>query len=250
MHAPPIIYLGDTQLDAAACYLAGLLHAFGCDFDYVPSNRAPDAAAFRAPRKLFILSDYPASLLSQEAQRSLLDQVERGAGLLMIGGWESFHGAGGDWHRSLVASALPVEVAHSDDRINCDQPALVTLACEHAITANLPWNERPPGVGGFNDFKAREHAQVLLNLQRFRVRHSESGWNFEASSSTPLLVVGAHGLGRCTALATDLAPHWVGGLVDWGPERFKAKHPQSQDIEVGNLYAQLVRQLVYWTGNL
>ncbi len=37
-----------------------------------------------------------------------------------------------------------------------------------------------------------------------------------AAKSRRCLVVGQHGRGRTAALATDVAPHWVGGLVDWG----------------------------------
>ena len=57
--------------------------------------------------------------------------------------------------------------------------------------------------------------------------------------------------GRTAALATDLAPHWVGGLVDWGDgERVVAQAPGSWPIEVGNFYAQFIANLLTWTGQL
>ena len=64
-----------------------------------------------------------------------------------------------------------------------------------------------------------------------------------------MLVLGTHGQGRTAALTTDLAPHWVGGLVDWGDgERVKAQAAGGFEIEVGNFYAQLVANLLVWTG--
>jgi hypothetical protein len=51
--------------------------------------------------------------------------------------------------------------------------------------------------------------------------------------------------------AADVAPHWVGGLVDWGDgERVTARAPGSWEIEVGNFYSQLVANLLAWTGQL
>ena len=51
-------------------------------------------------------------------------------------------------------------------------------------------------------------------------------------------MVGRHGYGRTAALATDVAPHWVGGLVDWGDQRITQKVTEDS-IEVGNWYALL-----------
>jgi hypothetical protein len=48
-------------------------------------------------------------------------------------------------------------------------------------------------------------------------------------------------------LATDVAPHWVGGLVDWGAQRLAACAPGSVAIEVGSDYAELLARLVRWT---
>jgi hypothetical protein len=50
-------------------------------------------------------------------------------------------------------------------------------------------------------------------------------------------------------LATDVAPHWVGGFVDWGDQRV-AQAVANDGIEVGNWYARFFRNLLVWTGNL
>jgi uncharacterized membrane protein len=91
----------------------------------------------------------------------------------------------------------------------------------------------------------------LLLVQRFQVLFDGARFDFSPQDQDPLLVVGTHGEGRTAALMTDLAPHWVGGLVDWGDgERVKAQAPGSWQIEVGNHYAQLVANLLIWTGQL
>ena len=157
-HAP-VLYAGDSSLQSAAAYLAGLLHSWNIDFDYLPTSRAASAKDIATPRKLFIFSDYPARGLSEALTREVLAQVEAGAGLIMLGGWESYHGVGGNWQASALAHALPVEIAATDDRVNCDQSALVAQVTDHPVIDGLPWDERPPSVGGFNRFRVRPGAQ-------------------------------------------------------------------------------------------
>jgi uncharacterized membrane protein len=178
--------------------------------------------------------------------------VERGAGLLMVGGWESFAGPGGQWAGTTLAEILPVKLSSKDDRINCDQPALVRCVADHEICGNLPWDRRPPTIGGFNRLIAKSDATVVLEVERYIARANDAGeMTFKPHDRHPLLVVGQHGKGRTAALATDLAPHWVGGLVDWsGKQRVVAEAPQSWPIEVGDYYAQFVRNLIQWTGRL
>jgi len=78
---------------------------------------------------------------------------------------------------------------------------------------------------------------------------SAVGFEFSRGKENPLLIVGRHGEGRTAALATDVAPHWVGGFVDWGDRR--VTQPVAGDaIEVGNWYAQFFRNLLVWTGKL
>src|SRR6478609_994149 len=114
-----ILYLGDTSLSGAAAYLAGLMTRFGFDYEYVPSDQALSSELASVPRRLFIVSDYPSAMMLPPVQEIVLDQVNNhGAGLLMIGGWESFHGHGGNWDGTPIGKALPVEIAGEDDRIN------------------------------------------------------------------------------------------------------------------------------------
>ncbi len=244
----PLLYLGDTQLGGAAAYLAGILTHIGFAFDYVPSDQQPADQTLSKNHLVYVISDYPAKMLSGAAQDRILSAVAQGAGLLMIGGWESYHGDGGNWDRAPLAEALPVKIAASDDRINCDQPALIVLggSAVHPATAGLPWNQRPPTVGGFNAVVARPGAQTLLEVERYRAQRNDRDTTFEVMDRHPLLVVGKYQRGRTAALMTDAAPHWVGGLVDWGEGRVKAQAPGAGAIEVGNFYAAFFTQLLAW----
>jgi hypothetical protein len=246
----PVLYLGDTNLQTAAAYLAGLIHARGWPFDYVPSDRWASAELFESPRSLYILSDYPGARLDAVLQQRMLEHVRQGAGLLMIGGWESYHGVGGDWDASVVAESLPVEISSRDDRVHFDQPALLHCQSEHSILAGLPWRTRPPGIGGLNRFRPRSSATVLLEAQSFSVRADSGGFQFEPCGLDTVLAVGEYGRGRTAALATDVAPHWVGGLVDWGTARVSAQAPGAEAIEVGDCYARFFQQLLAWAGRL
>src|SRR5688572_6060855 len=102
-----VLYLGDTSLSGAAAYLAGLMTRFGISYDYLPSDQALSSEMAATPRKLFILSDYASTNMLPAAQEIVLAQVRGGAGLLMIGGWESFHGHGGNWDGTPIGAALP-----------------------------------------------------------------------------------------------------------------------------------------------
>ena len=74
-----------------------------------------------------------------------------------------------------------------------------------------------------------------------------ANYQFDRTGTAPLLVVGRHGAGRTAALATDVAPHWVGGFVDWGDQRVK-QDVGGGAIEVGNWYARFFCNLVTWVG--
>jgi hypothetical protein len=223
----PILYLGDSTLDTAASYLAGVMAHHRLAFDYFASDESPTLEQLSGERKLLIISDFMAKMLTREIQDAIVEQ--------------------------------PVEIAARDDRINYDQVALLSRVTDHPILENLPWDERPPSIGGFNRFRAKEEGQVLLNVIRHRVRHAGQRFEFEAAETNPLLVVGTYGQGRTAALATDLAPHWVGPLVDWGTEnqplpsgsgRVAAQAKGAEEVETGCFYVQFVYQLLKWTGRL
>lgn len=262
----PVLYLGDTALSAAAAYLAGVMHRGGIAFDYCPSDQPVGDELRAGERRLIILSDYPAANLADEQHQEICDAVTSGggAGLLMIGGWDSYHGQGGRWHTSLVADLLPVTISDRDDRINHDQAAYLRRVHDHPTAAGLPWDDRPPAVGGYNRFRVKaDHPGVrrVLDVARRGMRRVGEGFQLASMVIDPMLVVAEakDEQGRVACLATDAAPHWVGPFVDWGTDnddapsgsgRVPCHAPGSFEVEVGQHYAQFFTQLVRWAGKL
>ena len=241
-----VLYMGDTRLDDAAAYLAALMTHWKWEFEYIPSDVAAATELFDRRRALFVLSDYPSSRIDPLLQRRMIEQVADGAGLLMCGGWESYHGCGGDWDKTPDAEILPVEISSTDDRVNCDSPLLVARVSSHPTVDGLPWDERPPVIGGFNRLTAKSNATVVLESHQFSAGRDESGFSFDFVRTDPLLICGQHGRGRTAALATDVAPHWVGPLIDWGTPRVVAQASGGNEVEVGGDYARFMRQLLDW----
>lgn len=240
-------YLGDTSLASAAGYLAGLLHRAGHSFCYVPSDVVFTSNDLEAVDDLLVLSDYPARRIAVDLQHRLVERIDAGLNLLMIGGWESFQGADGQWSGTPLADVLPVQISPLDDRYNVDGPTFVACQVDHPITQELPWKSRPPLIGGFNQVVPKLQSTVLLTAEVHSATRDAHGYQLTHRSSHPLLVVHERGPARIVCLTTDLAPHWVGPLVDWGPARVNAHAPGAEAIEVGDLYAQFVNQLIGWT---
>jgi uncharacterized membrane protein len=213
---------------------------FGVPYVYLPTAQPVTDAVLTDDVGAYVLSDYPAANFSSLQMDRLCARVRAGAGVLMLGGWESYHGLAGYWHQTPLADLLPVIMRDGDDRRNSAQPILARARAAHEILAGLPWDQ-PPAFGGYNEFEARPGAAVLLEGERYRVRCDQGPAEFVVAERFPLLVVE----GRRVCLATDVAPHWVGGWVDWGDERLAVRFGEDS-IEVGNWYARFFRNLVLW----
>ena len=235
-----VVFMGDDSLNGAAAYLGGVMTHHGVEFTYIPSAETADMGLFTQGPSLFIVSDYPSKNLSREAQQKIAGSVEGGSSLLMIGGWESFHGLAGEYHEGPLADILPVVCKISDDRVNWCQGVVPVVESEHEVLGELPWGE-PPIFCGFNQTKLRDGAQLVLSARMLIIR--DTGITYMADKY-PLLAFGSHGKGKTAALTTDLAPHWVGGWVDWGLKRVGAQAPGGGEVEVGNHYADFIGQLV------
>lgn len=275
-----VCYLGDYELTGAAIYLAGIMSHFGIDYDHVASTESPDDDFQSKCYALYVISDYPCARFRDGDLEHIVRCVhENGSGLLMLGGWESYHGKIGEYNQTVLAPVLPVIMLDRDDRRCSANGVFVTPCDEHEITAGLPWGT-PPTIVGYNEFSAKPEARTLLEGTRFDFhflgKYAEKGLEADSCSVSPegacseqvtvqlsddtamtlrpaerfpMLVVGQFGLGRMAAMATDVAPHWVGGLVDWGPNRLT--EPVADDgIEVGDSYATLFARLVKWTANM
>jgi hypothetical protein len=109
----------------------------------------------------------------------------------------------------------------------------------------------PPTIGGYNRLRKKPSGTEILSAQSFRVKRVAGSFVFSPEPNLdPLLVVGTYGSGRVAAFASDAAPHWVGGLVDWGEERIRARAEGAEAVEVGSWYARLFQQMISWVGQL
>ena len=152
-----------------------------------------------------------------------------------------------------LEETLPVDMGTRDDRVNFPQPTQLARdygIAEHAVLSNLPWDEQPPSIGGLNRVEAKLGTETALFAVPHKVYVQNAEFIFEAKKPYPALVLGQHGQGRTATFMSDVAPHWVGGFVDWGPERVKAQAPGASAIEVGSHYAQFWKQLLSWVGRL
>ncbi|NLF31304.1 MAG: hypothetical protein GX591_10510 [Planctomycetes bacterium] len=244
--ASDILYAGDTTLTTAAAYLGAVMTRAGLGFDYLASDEPIAPRLAGRDYGLYILSDYPVNNIRPADAGAIVAAVRAGAGLLMIGGWESFHGLAGGYDRSALAEVLPVTMLDADDRVNCATPCVIEPAAAHPIIDGLPWGT-PPTIGGYNRVAARDGAETVLNARHLDVTVRAGRYRFAVAEGAPLLVVGACGRGRTAALATDVAPHWVGGFVDWGAPRVAAQAPGGGEVEVGCHYAEFFTRLVRWT---
>jgi uncharacterized membrane protein len=244
----PVLYLGDTSLATAASYLGAVMRHAGIGFHYVGSQEKADRFLETGGYRLIILSDYPAKNLSEGQMKGIAEMVREGGGLLMIGGWDSFHGSGGLYGGTVIEELLPVHIATSDDRVNHPFPCLVSKCAEHPIVSDLPFGEAPC-IGGYNRIRAKGGAEVLLEAIRYRTRAEGSFYAFVEEGRDALLVVGRIGQGRSAAFASDAAPHWVGGLVDWGLRRV-SQQIAGIVVEMGEFYAEFFNKLIHWAGGL
>jgi uncharacterized membrane protein len=243
-----VLYLGDTSLETAASYLAGVLNTFRINFDYANASFSPEM--LDKDYNAIVLSDYPARNFTTEQLANLKSKVTDGLGLVMIGGWESFVGQGGYYNKTVLEDILPVTMQETDDRVNWWGPCVVEKTSEHAIAASLPLSSELPVIGGFNEVKAKANAVTILSARRFAVSKTGNTFTFTPQGISPLLVVGTCGKGRVAAYMGDVAPHWVGGLVDWGKKRIVARASGAAEVEVGEWYAALFANIIRWAGNI
>lgn len=244
--ADRILYLGDTVLDRAASYLAGVMSHYGFEFDYVNSDTKFSDDLLGNDYKLLIISDYSAANFNSEQMQAIADKTKTGMALLMIGGWESFTGLAGDYSKTPIADVLPVIMKESDDRMNFSSPCLVIKQQEHEILDSLPFDSDIPAIGGLNAFDPKPGVDVLLSAVQFKAEKTGGEVVFTEKTKYPLLVVSESEACRTAAFASDVAPHWVGPLVDWGNERVKAQAQGAGDVEVGNHYAKFFANLINW----
>ena len=242
-----VLYLGDTSLQTAAAYLAGVMDYHNIAFDYCDSATAFSDDFLQKNYDLFILSDYAAKQFSTAHLDTLIEMCKKGeTAIWMIGGWETHVGLGGDWHTTPLAAHLPLQMQDSDDRVNSYSPCMIRAESEHVIVKDLPFNSQTAAINGYNTLSLKEGAELLLSLKRYSASWNADDCVFKEVNSAPLLAVSALGAGRIASYAGDVAPHWAGGFVDWGDQRHALQAEGAGDVEIGNWYIQFFGNVVKW----
>ena len=193
--------------------LVDALKGSAFELHYMPAHEAQQDF----PQTLKALSAYDAVILSDIGANTLLlhpdtwirskptpnrlkllkSYVERGGGLMMVGGYLSFQGinAAARYHGTAIEEVLPVEMLPYDDRVEVPEGfAAVLKQKKHPIIEGL--TGKWPILLGFNEVKPKTEAEVIATVS------SDYG-------EKPLLVSGSYGKGRTMAWTSDIGPHWL-----------------------------------------
>lgn len=237
-----VLYCGDSPVGGAANYLLGVLHSMRARVVHLPPAEKLRPAHLRQDYDVIIFSDYSKSQVDAVSERLVTAQVESGAGFLMIGGWGSYSGPFGGWKGSLIEKLLPVVCKNFDDRTNFPGGASVVLKKSYGFLKAQAFKQTP-AICGLNSIHPKSDSKTLLAARQI----ISNGKKIRlASKEYPLLVVDSQPDRRVAALATDLAPHWCGGLVDWGNKTLKLSVTPRLQIQVGNDYVQFISSLLRW----
>lgn len=242
-----ILYAGDSPIGGAANYLLAILKAMRATAVHVPPTMRLTGRHVAHPCDAFIFSDFSSEHAPAKWQRLIARHVEQGSGLLMIGGWASFSGPLGQWRGTQIASLLPVRCVEGDDRVPLPSGAWIVREAAHPMFQELSFHT-PPMICGLNRVMLRPRARLLWSA-----RPVGSADGHRASSprprAWPLLVIDGDPQRRIAALMTDIAPHWCGGLLDWGTRRVRLRVTSTITVEVGDHYVRFLSSLMHWLVN-
>ena len=240
-----ILYAGDSSVGGTANYLLGVLRWLSARVQHVSPSSTLTPNLLRHRYDAVILSDFPSRHAPDRSQALIAQHVQQGTGLLMVGGWASFSGPSGGWRGSRIEQLLPVRCLARDDRVQWAGGALIVPERRHSMFRSLSFDD-PPVICGFNAVRPTPASHVLLRAHRLVTRNGHPASVTLASSGEPILVIHADPSLRTAALTTDLAPHWCGGLVDWGRTRIRLPVYNHHRIEVGDRYVRWVAALIRW----
>ena len=177
-----------------------------------PQNRPVDLAARFKPGKydVYILGDIDSTAFTNEELAALADCVSRGAGLIMLGGFQSF-GAGG-YAETPLKNVLPVGM----DRLERQQPD-EPLRTDLHWPGPLPMQPTPLGLRHFALMLAgnpQENAAIWAKLPPLEGANkfhdlAPAPWCWPMpDGDKPLLVAHNYGDGRVMAFAGDSTWRW------------------------------------------
>jgi uncharacterized membrane protein len=94
--------------------------------------------------------------------------------------------------------------------------------------------------------EAKKGSQTILSVKRYSISKTKEAFYFNCKDTAPLLVIDSYGRGKIAAFASDVAPHWTGGLVDWGDRRITVQAKGAGQVEIGNWYLSLFGNMIEW----
>lgn len=187
--------------------LIDALRLRGVEVSYIPNHlvpaQFPNTIAGLKMYDAVILSDIGAdtfllhpdtltkSLRRPNTLKVMSDYVAEGGGLMMVGGFMSFSGFGGNacYHNTVFADLLPVRMLGHDDRVECPEGIHPQVVEQHPVLDGI--DPEWPHFLGYNRLIAKPDATTVLR-----------------EGNDPFLVLGSHGQGRVAAFASDCSPHW------------------------------------------
>jgi uncharacterized membrane protein len=159
--------------------------------------------------KVIILGDLDASFLSVRQLKDLEQTVREGAGLLMIGGQNSF--APGGWDKTTLATLLPVSLQKVDPpQINTRfVPQLTAAGSVHPIFRNITnYFIAPDGKKGGQQMPDLSGCVALAGAKPGAVVLAVHPTVKVAGEPAIVLAVQQYSQGRTAAFAADTTWHW------------------------------------------
>ncbi len=166
---------------------------------------------------VIILGDITAAQMKAVSPQSLdaIEKlVERGAGLLMLGGYSTF--GNGDWQGTVLERMLPVDMTNSRGQIEEDRKMAPTQEglAKFAYLLRL--------AGGKDPKQAWEDLLPLQGINRLRKPDNAAQLAVlaESDKGEPILIAKNYGSGRVLAFAGDTTYRWI---VDPDKQRMHAR---------------------------
>jgi uncharacterized membrane protein len=157
---------------------------------------------------VFVLGDLDATALGETNLKLLAEAIDRGRGLLLLGGYHSF-GAGG-YRNTPLADVMPIQMDRFERQdfdapirqdLHLEGPLVMVPRRDHPIVRlaaeadnRRVWQSLPP-LSGANRWVGVKDATGVMVLA-------------ESEAADPLLVVGQYGQGRVVAMAGDSTWRW------------------------------------------
>jgi hypothetical protein len=176
-----------------------------------PETRPPDLAELLESGKfdVYLLGDLDSTAFKPEELDQLAQTVERGAGLMMLGGLHSF-GPGG-YGDTALADVLPIEIGRLE-RQNLGERVREDLHLPGPLEMRPTANSAAPSLmrlaPGAQNAAAWAGLPPLDGANKFAGVKATGSLVAESQRGQPLLVAGEYGLGRVLAFAGDSTWHW------------------------------------------